>query len=152
MKIYLASSWRNDRQPHVLAALRAAGNEVYDFRNPKPGQHGFAWSEIEPEWKEWDADSFIRALDDPIAHRGFGLDWEAMQWADAGVLLLPCGRSAHLEAGYFVGAKKGLFVLLQGENEPELMYKMASGIYSSLPSLLGAIADSGYGPIEARYD
>ena len=30
MKIYLASSWRNQHQPEVLQALRAAGHEVYE--------------------------------------------------------------------------------------------------------------------------
>ena len=46
-----------------------------------------------------------------------------MQWADTGVLVMPCGRSAHLEAGYFVGAGKRLIILIN-DSEPELMYKM----------------------------
>jgi len=33
-KIYVASSWRNDYYPKVVAKLREAGHEVYDFRNP----------------------------------------------------------------------------------------------------------------------
>ena len=36
-RIYVASSWRNKYQPEVVAALRKAGHEVYDFRNPKDG-------------------------------------------------------------------------------------------------------------------
>ena len=35
-KIYVASSWRNREQPSVVKALREAGHEVYDFRNPAP--------------------------------------------------------------------------------------------------------------------
>ena len=31
-KIYLASSWRNERQPELVRTLRQAGHEVYDFR------------------------------------------------------------------------------------------------------------------------
>ena len=34
MKIYVASSWRNERQPDVVQALRNAGHDVYDFRHP----------------------------------------------------------------------------------------------------------------------
>lgn len=34
MKIYLASSWRHRGQPNLVAILRGAGQEVYDFRNP----------------------------------------------------------------------------------------------------------------------
>ena len=132
MKIYLASSWRNESQPEVLAALRAAGHEAYDFRNPEPGDTGFAWSDIEPDWLNWDAEKFRAALTHPFAIDGFGKDFGAMQWAECGVLLLPCGRSAHLEAGYFVGAKKPLLILLLGKNEPELMYKMADGLCLSI--------------------
>lgn len=41
MKIYVASSWRNNRQPDVVKFLRDLGHEVYDFKNPKPGDDGF---------------------------------------------------------------------------------------------------------------
>ena len=37
MHIYVASSWRNTYYPDVVAALRNAGHEVYDFRNPPTG-------------------------------------------------------------------------------------------------------------------
>lgn len=136
-KIYLASSWRNDRQPEVLDRLRTAGFDVYDFRNPHPGDTGFAWSEIDPLWELWGPRKFLAALDTPIARRGYGNDWEAMEWADTGVLLLPSGRSAHLEAGYFAGTPgKSLHILLQGQNEPELMYKMANSISLDVDELI----------------
>jgi len=51
------------------------------------------------------------------------------------VLVLPCGRSAHLEAGYFVGASKPLYILIEDEIEPELMYKMADFIFGDLDEL-----------------
>jgi DNA (cytosine-5)-methyltransferase 1 len=47
MKIYVASSWRNEQQPEVVKALRDAGHEVYDFRNPSETDKGFAWSDID---------------------------------------------------------------------------------------------------------
>ena len=31
-KIYVASSWRNTFYPEVVARLREAGHDVYDFR------------------------------------------------------------------------------------------------------------------------
>jgi hypothetical protein len=140
MKIYLASSWRNTRQPLVLAALRAAGHEVYDFRNPRPGDKGFSWGDIAAQWQGWDGASFREGLKHPVAQAGFKSDYDAMCWADAGVLLLPCGRSAHLEAGYFNGAKKKLFILLDEQQEPELMYLMASSICCGLGELIDELA------------
>ncbi len=140
MKIYLASSWRNEQQHSVLAALRGANFEVYDFRHPSPGDDGFHWSEIDGGWKTWTPERFRDALDHPVARHGFANDWDAMNWADCGVLLLPCGRSAHLEAGYFVGAGKRLHILLAGDNEPELMYKMADSINVTVAELIDNIA------------
>ena len=138
-KIYLASSWRNAQQPTILKALREAGHAVYDFRNPNPGNNGFHWSEIDENWKSWDAETYRRALSHPVAEHGFSCDWNAMLWADSCVLLLPCGRSAHIEAGYFVGVNKRLIVLLDGQNEPELMYKMTPYICVSTNEVLGCL-------------
>lgn len=135
-RIYVASSWRNPRQPAVVQALRQAGAEVYDFRNPRPGNHGFQWSAIDPQWQQWSAEQFRDALRDPIAEDGFAADWEAMEWADTGVLVIPCGRSAHLEAGYFAGARKDLYILLAPGQEPELMYKMATRICLDLDEMI----------------
>lgn len=128
-KIYLASSWRNVKQPEILDLLRSAGHEVYDFRNPKEGNTGFSWSDIDPEWQNWSADGYREnLLNNPIAALGFQHDMRAMQWADTCVLLLPCGRSAHLEAGWFCGMGKRCIILTQDGEEPELMALMATDI------------------------
>ena len=138
MKIYVASSWRNMMQTGVVGALRAAGFEVYDFKNPKPGDNGFHWSEVDGGWQSWNGEQYIKALQHPIAQDGFKSDFDAMKWADCGVLVLPCNRSAHLEAGYFVGAGKPLHILLSEDGfQPELMYLMATSISTNLMDLLG---------------
>lgn len=138
MRLYVASSWRNEQQPAVVDALRAVGHEVYDFRNPPHGRGGFAWSDIDPDWQSWTVEGYRAALEDPIAKAGFGSDWAGMTWAEAGVLVMPCGRSAHIEAGYFVGAGKPLFILLS-DAEPELMYRMATALVLSVDELIAEI-------------
>ncbi len=140
-RIYVASSWRNKRQPEVVAVLGSEGHTVYDFRNPTEGDSGFSWSDIDPNWELWDRFEYQEALKDPIAESGFNLDFEAMQWADTCVLVMPCGRSAHLEAGYFVGAKKRLIILLD-DAEPELMYKMADGLAANIPGIIELMGGS----------
>ena len=140
MKIYVASSWRNMMQSAVVATLRCAKFEVYDFKNPAPGNEGFAWKEVDPNWMDWAPEKFVECLQAPVAQAGFNSDFDAMKWADCGVLVLPCGRSAHLEAGYFVGAGKPLHILLHPEKfEPELMYLMATTISCSMFELLGKL-------------
>lgn len=141
MKIYLASSWRNPVQPEVLKFLRGAGHEVYDFRNPGPNDKGFSWSEIDPNWQDWNASEYVKALDHPMAEKGFANDFNAMKWCDAIVLLLPCGRSAHLEAGWGCGAGKGVFVLTRDGEEPELMAKMCSGVATTIFELANMLYD-----------
>ena len=136
-KIYVASSWLNGYQPAVVTLLREGGHEVYDFRHPLPNENGFDWRDVDPTWRSWSTEEYRDYLDHPLSCHGFANDWNAMEWADTGVLLMPCGRSAHLEAGYFVGARKPLYILLFGQREPELMYKMSTGgVFSSLNGLL----------------
>jgi hypothetical protein len=127
--IYVASSWRCNRQPVVVEALRQEGHEVYDFRHPSPGNHGFSWHELDPTIPRGPADLDLAAhqiramLADPIADAGFESDMGALQACDICVLVLPCGRSAHLEAGWAAGAGKHTIVLLD-DGEPDLMWKM----------------------------
>lgn len=144
MKVYVASSWRNTIQPDVVQALRAAGHEVYDFRNPALGNTGFAWSAIDLAWRSWSAEQFTSALQHPVAVDGFRLDFEGMKWANAFVLVHPCGRSAHLEAGWATGRGIPCFVLLEEGGEPELMLKLVEdaggGLYRTLQGLVDGMA------------
>jgi nucleoside 2-deoxyribosyltransferase len=140
VRIYVASSWRNEKQPSVVEALRAAGHDVYDFRHPQPGNEGFHWSEIDPAWRQWTPERFRNALADPIADRGFGFDVQALAGCDACVLVLPSGRSAHLELGYAAGAGKPTFVLMLGPDEPELMYKLCDRVCLSIDEVVASLA------------
>lgn len=139
-KIYVASSWRNPYQAAVVAALQAGGHLVYDFKNPTPGNTGFSWSEIDPNWINWTADEYVAALDHPIAKAGYASDMNAMKWADTFVLVLPCGRSAHLELGWAAGAGKQTIVLTCDGQEPELMAKMCDCICTSLEQVMDILA------------
>ena len=140
-KIYLASSWRNENQPGLVSLLRDRGHEVYDFRHPSEVDEGFAWSEIDEDWLNWTPAAFLGKLTThPRAASGYAFDKKALDWCDTCVLLLPCGRSAHLEAGYAIGqGKRTVIVLSERGFEPELMYLMATACVAELPDLLAAI-------------
>lgn len=136
--IYVASSWRNEYQPDVIKFLRSHQFNVYDFRAPEAGNHGFHWTEIDrTPLSEWPLDRYKQIIEHPLAIEGFDLDYNAMKNSSAAIIVLPCGRSAHLEAGYFVGSRKPLYVYVPGKFEPELMYKMATLITDKI----GDIAD-----------
>jgi nucleoside 2-deoxyribosyltransferase len=144
MKIYVASSWRNEHQPAVVQALRDAGHDVYDFKNPEPGNNGFHWSEIDPDWQSWTTVAFRGALEHTVAKAGFERDMTALEGCDICVLVLPCGRSAHLELGFAAGAGKPTLIYITEPQEPELMYKMVDCICTTMEELLQECASYAY--------
>jgi len=136
MKLYTASSWKNKYYDRVILLLRDAGHEVYNFREHT---YAFRWEQIRPDPLKWTSREFVEALHHPISDRAFGVDFDGMKWADACVLISPCGRSSHVEAGWFVGQGKPLFILLNEGQEPELVYKMATDICCSTDDLIRAL-------------
>ncbi len=118
-KVYVASSWRNPRNPPQTPA-------------------GFHWSDIDPEWKAWGAARFREMLRHPIALAGYARDLEGMRWADVFVGVMPFGRSASLEMGWAAGAGKQT-VLLLSDGEPELMFSLIDHICVSLEEVLVAL-------------
>ncbi len=161
--LYLASSWRNPQQPAAVEAFREAGFEVYDFRSPAPGNKGFAWVDVAPHHKHRDAHGFVtkapaadilEGLRHPTSLESFDFDYGALMRADATVLLMPCGRSAHLELGYAIGARQRTAIILAEEQEPELMWKMADVITTSVAeavqSLRGLTRQTGATTAELR--
>ena len=135
-RVYVASSWRNQYFPEVVKRLREAGHEVYDFRNPPHGGAGFHWTDIDPNAPDWTYAQYAEGLHHPLAERQFQADIDALTWADTCVLVLPCGRSAHTEAGWMAGAGKRVVAYIPEMVEPELMYKLFAGVAGSLDELV----------------
>ena len=139
LKIYVASSWRNKYYTEVVKRLREEGHEVYDFRNPPHGGHGFRWTEVDENAMDWTFEQYAEGLYHPKAERQFAADLEALEWADTCVLVLPCGRSAHTEAGWMAGAGKRVIAYIPEMSEPELMYKLFDAVVGDLDGLLKAL-------------
>ena len=145
MRIYVASSWRNEYQPEVVRRLRELGHEVYDFRGCDTGwgsatdrvgiPGGFSWSNVDPDWKSWpdDVPRYLLGLEHPRAIEGYNRDMDALKRADAYILVNPCGQSAHAELGYASGAGKLTAAWCPAIREPDLMLKMAGYITDAWP-------------------
>ena len=138
-KIYVASSWRNKYFPEVVERLREAGHEVYDFRNPPHGGNGFHWTDIDQNAPNWSFNEYKEGLDHPLAQRQFTADLEALEWADTCVLVLPCGRIAHTEAGWMSGGGRTVIVYIPEMQEPELMYKLFDDVVGDLDALIESL-------------
>ncbi len=138
-RIYVASSWKNEHLTEVVERLREAGYDVYDFRNPPSGDPGFNWGKVDPDYMKWSTSRFRYMLNHPLAERQFNNDKEAMEACNTCVIVLPCGRSAHTEAGWFAGQGKKVLAYIPERQEPELMYKLFDKVCCSMEELLEAL-------------
>lgn len=144
MRIYVASSWRNaPRARFVVDRLRAAGHTVFDFTRPEGVERGFSWKEVDPHWAVWDNAEFITGLGHPAAQVAFARDMTHLTEADATVLVMPCGRSAHLELGVAAGMKQWTIALLDpnAAAEAELMLGVCDLITEDLDAVVRALHD-----------
>lgn len=138
LQIYVASSWRNEQHGEVVAALREEGHRVYDYREPVEGTPGFSWEELEagaPD--EWSFDDYFAALSKSPARRGFSRDITAVDNADALVLVLPSGSSAHAEMSR-AARTEGITTIIYFAGDgwrPDLMHLLADYMTDNLDTV-----------------
>lgn len=137
MKIYLIGSLRNEQVPLTANKLREAGYEVFD-------DWFAAGPEADDYWKEYEirrGRSYREALSGHAARHVFNFDRHHLDTCDAAVLLLPAGKSGHLELGYVVGQGKPGYILLEEGADPrwDVMYGFATGVFESVEELVVAI-------------
>lgn len=133
MKIYIASSWKNQKAVIALAEyLEKYGFEVDAFCRSSDKRYAFHWSELvddEDDLKNYDA---IEMLADPRTQRAFREDRKWLDWSDCVIMLMPCGRSSHMEAGYAKGQGKLLYIYgAFPKGEFDVMYGFADGLFRS---------------------
>jgi len=131
MKIYIASSWKNQKAVLRLAnGLENFGFEVDAFCRSTDKRFAFHWSEMvdnEIDLQKYDALSF---LDDLKVQRAYQEDKKWLDWADTVIMLMPCGHSSHLEGGYGKGQGKRLFLFGEfPKGEFDVMYALADGLF-----------------------
>lgn len=112
--------------------LEAEGFEVDAFCRATDKRYAFHWSELvddEDDLKNYDA---IEFLADPRVYRAFKEDRKWLNWSECVIMLMPCGRSSHIEGGYAKGRGKLLYIYGEfAKGEFEVMYCIADGLYRS---------------------
>ena len=135
MNIYLASSWKNKEAVLRMASILRSEGYLVDAFCEEDNRISFSWDEITNEMsregKNRETLTAIDMMKDWRVQAAFKEDRKYLDWADIVVMLMPCGRSAHIEAGYMVGKGKKLYILGGFESgESEVMYGFASGMYN----------------------
>ncbi len=136
--LYIIGSLRNrELVMEVANAIRATGMEAFDdWLSPGP--------KADDEWKSYEearGHTYRQALEGWAAEHVYAFDRHHLDRCDGAVLILPSGKSCHLEAGY-MAATKPLFILMDTPDRWDIMYLFATGIAFSQPELLEMIHDS----------
>lgn len=139
-KIYLAGSWKNSMIIlHIQKILERQGHEVDCFASTENGRTSFNWLELTKTigcTSRAEAESHLEKMDAidllkfPRVIEAFREDKKYLDWCDTCILILPSGKSAHLEAGYAKGQGKKLLIFgefLKGDRD--VMYGFADALF-----------------------
>ena len=136
MNVYLIGALKNRGIIELANEIRALGFEVFDDWI-SPGE------EADEKWQEYEAirgRSYKEALFGTHADTVFNYDLEHLRAADIVVLVLPCGKSAHLELGWAIGKGKIGYVLFDEEpTRYDIMYRFAHDIFFSREKLFAKL-------------
>jgi nucleoside 2-deoxyribosyltransferase len=139
MKVYLIGALKNRSIIDLANDLRATGVDVFDDWI-SPGE------ETDTKWQEYEAlrgRTYKEALEGYHAENAFNFDVSHLDEADIVVMVLPCGKSGHLEFGYSIGQGKLGYILFEEEPERyDLMYRFASDIFFSREDLIAQFTES----------
>lgn len=132
-KIYLVGSLRNTLVPKVAKLLREKGFEVFDdWFSPGP--------EADDHWQEYEKNrgrTYKEALNGWHAQAVFAIDKRHLDDSDVAIMVMPAGKSAHLEIGYMAGRGKDTFILFDKEPERfDIMPNFCTDVFMSVDELV----------------
>jgi nucleoside 2-deoxyribosyltransferase len=124
--VYTIGSLRNPEVPVIAEDLRKLGFSVFDDWYSAGPHADDSWRDHE----RFKGHTVLDALDGAAARHVFAFDKKHLDLADCATLILPAGRSGHLELGYFVGTGKPGYILMEGEPERyDVMYRFAEKVF-----------------------
>lgn len=127
--IYVIGALKNPQVLHVASILRLDGHEVYDEWYCPGKNADVHWQ----EYCDFRGLTYSEALKGWHAKQVFEIDKFHLDRCDAAVLVLPAGKSGHLELGYVKGLGKKAYILLDAEPEKfDIMYKFADLVTTDL--------------------
>lgn len=136
MKIYLIGSLRNLAVPALAIDLRRLGFVVFDDWFAAGEKADDAWQAYEQGRDH----TFAEALQGYAAQHIFEFDHRHLLESDIGVLLMPAGKSGHIEAGFLAGQGKPVYVLFPEEpGRFDVMYAFFAGVFGEQEDLLAAL-------------
>lgn len=130
--IYLIGSLRNSKVPLIGNLLREAKFDVFDDWYAGGPNADDCWAAYE----RGRGRTFVEALGGFSAAHTFMYDYHHLRNADIALLVLPAGKSAHLELGWMIGQGKPGYVLLDSPERWDVMYKFAAGVFDNIDTMV----------------
>lgn len=132
--IYLIGSLRNPEVPKIAQQirLRVPNLEVFDDWYAAGPLADDSWRDYEKARGR----GYIESLRCYPARHVFEFDKQHLRRAEAGVLVLPAGKSGHLELGWLLGQGKPGYILLDNPERWDVMYKFATAVFDNVDDLI----------------
>ena len=134
-KLYLISSLRIDTVRDLANELRELGFDVFDDWHAAGPQADDIWRDYEKQRGR----TYLEALQGHHAKHVFALDEKHLAESDVAVLLLPAGKSGHLELGIHLGKGKPGYILLDEPDRWDVMYQFATGVFAEKEKLFSEL-------------
>jgi nucleoside 2-deoxyribosyltransferase len=131
--VYVIGSLRNPKIPLIASCIETAGIEAFQSWYSAGNRADDEWQAHE----KFQGHSYKEALKGWAARHVFEFDKFHLDRVDGAVLVLPAGKSSHLEAGYMVGRGKPVYILFDGEPDRwDVMVQFATDVFFSLEDLI----------------
>lgn len=134
--VYLIGSLRNEKIPQVGNLLREHGWDAFD------DWYG-AGHEADDKWRDYEnlrGRQHRDALFGYAARHVFEFDKRHLDRCDLAVLVMPAGKSGHLELGYFVGTGKPGFIYFDAvPDRYDVMHQFATDVFTSDQELISGL-------------
>ena len=138
--IYLIGSLRLPSVRQFAQELRQHSFDVFDDWHA-------AGPEADDIWQKYEQDrgrSYLEAIQGAHAKCVFEFDERNINRSSVGILMLPAGKSGHMELGYMLGQRKRGYVLFDKEPERwDIMYQFATGLFLDKDKLIAELKQPG---------
>lgn len=137
----IISKWRNRSSVEDLVnKLREKGKSVYSFLEGDGSYYKLKDDEQKHEPEEFmkKYESIPSWQNDPAVREIFNIDMKALKNADTVILLLPAGKSSHIEAGVAYGLGKKL-ILIGEQKETESLYLIFNEFYETIDDFIDTV-------------
>lgn len=134
---FVASRWRNKEAVLELARkMREKGKAVYTFIEGDGEKY-----ELKDVHEKYTPEEFMKHFEsrdwqnDHAIREVFEVDMDALKKSESVILLLPAGKSAHIEIGVAYGLGKKC-ILIGEQKEAESLYCIFDEVYSTIDAFV----------------